>query len=136
MTAHFKVSDNQQVNIHTKSMMTASFLQVRCRIQPTQLNKNYLDSIENVYSTDHMRRLMKQHYLYVLHRSLWMESEILLDIRYLKLTFKMDNERDSGSRIKPYGQRKGTTVHSKVILSKIANSHSAELEDGILSNYI
>lgn len=52
-----------------------------------------------------------------------------------RLTFKMDNERDSGSRIKPYGQRKGTTVHSKVILPKITNSHSAEWEDCIWNNY-
>uniref|UniRef100_A0A4W5R5M7 Uncharacterized protein n=1 Tax=Hucho hucho TaxID=62062 RepID=A0A4W5R5M7_9TELE len=130
-TAHFKVPDHQQVKtIHVpKSMMTAPFLQ-----HPTLTTgqKRYLYSIANVYSTEHMRRLMKQHYLNVLHRcitsgviALWMEPKIQLEVHNW-LTFKMDNERDSGSRIKPYGQRKGITVHYKVILPKITNSHSAE----------
>ncbi|XP_055742550.1 protein FAM216A [Salvelinus fontinalis] len=132
-TAHFKVPDHQQVKtIHVpKSMMTAPFLQ-----HPTLTTgqKRYLYSIANVYSTEHMRRLMKQHYLNVLHRCIKSGHSSLDGTKHTtggpllkdRLTFKMDNERDSGSRIKPYGQRKGTTVHSKVILPKITNSPSAE----------
>ncbi|CAB1321790.1 unnamed protein product [Coregonus sp. 'balchen'] len=127
-TAHFKVPDHQQVKtIHVpKSMMTAPFLQ-----HPTLTTgqKRYLYSIANVYSTEHMRRLMKQHYLNVLHRCIKSGHSSLDGTKNTtgdRITFKMDNERDSGSRIKPYGQRKGTTVHSKVILPKIANSHSTE----------
>lgn len=88
----------QVKTIHVpKSMMTAPFLQVTCQQvichipeliyiaeckcsvlqnivimfqHPTLTTgqKRYLYSIANVYSTEHMRRLMKQHYLNVLHR--------------------------------------------------------------------
>nr|XP_046206389.1 protein FAM216A isoform X2 [Oncorhynchus gorbuscha] len=132
-TAHFKVPDHQQVKtIHVpKSMMTAPFLQ-----HPTLTTgqKRYLYSIANVYSTEHMRRLMKQRYLNVLHRCIKSGHSSLDGTKHTtggpllkdRLTLKMDNERGSGSSIKPYGQKKGTTVHSKVILPKITDSHSAE----------
>uniref|UniRef100_A0A8C8D737 Uncharacterized protein n=1 Tax=Oncorhynchus tshawytscha TaxID=74940 RepID=A0A8C8D737_ONCTS len=101
-TAHFKVSDNQQVKTTLSPCVILNIVIMFQHPTLTTGQKLSLSTIANVYSTDHVRRLMKQHYLY--------------------LMFKMDNERNSGSRIKPYGQRKGTTVHSKVILSKIAKS--------------
>uniref|UniRef100_A0A8C9RDQ6 Protein FAM216A-like n=2 Tax=Scleropages formosus TaxID=113540 RepID=A0A8C9RDQ6_SCLFO len=57
---------HQMATIHIpKSMLTAPFLQ---HPSLTAGQKRYLYSIANVYSTRHMRALMKQQYLDVLHR--------------------------------------------------------------------
>uniref|UniRef100_A0A672F6L5 Family with sequence similarity 216 member A n=1 Tax=Salarias fasciatus TaxID=181472 RepID=A0A672F6L5_SALFA len=54
--------------IHTpKSLMSAPFLQHPAL---TAGQRRYLCSIASIYSTEHMRRQMKQHYVSVLHACL------------------------------------------------------------------
>uniref|UniRef100_A0A3B3RY96 Uncharacterized protein n=1 Tax=Paramormyrops kingsleyae TaxID=1676925 RepID=A0A3B3RY96_9TELE len=71
-------SEIQQLTaIHIpKSMMAAPFLQ-HPSLTPGQ--KQYLYSIANVYSTVHMRTLMKQHYLNVLHRCISKGLSLILN---------------------------------------------------------
>ncbi|XP_029916781.1 protein FAM216A [Myripristis murdjan] len=107
-----------------KSMMTAPFLQHPAL---TTGQRRYLLSIANVYSTEHMRRQMKQHYLNVLHTCIKTGQSSMGRKRYGdhphkdKCTFQVDAEKDVGSRTKPQGQRKSSrgTAHSELILPKI-----------------
>uniref|UniRef100_A0A673BJS1 Family with sequence similarity 216 member A n=1 Tax=Sphaeramia orbicularis TaxID=375764 RepID=A0A673BJS1_9TELE len=69
-------SGNHMKSIHIpKCMMTAPFLQ---HPSLTVGQRRYLCSIANIYSTEHMKRQMKQHYLNVLHTCL--KSGVYLDV--------------------------------------------------------
>nr|XP_043882587.1 protein FAM216A-like isoform X2 [Solea senegalensis] len=69
------LADSQHMTtVHIpKSVMSAPFLQHPAL---TTGQRRYLYSIANVYSTEHMRRQMKQHYLNVLHACLQTESQL------------------------------------------------------------
>uniref|UniRef100_A0A8C9YI28 Protein FAM216A n=1 Tax=Sander lucioperca TaxID=283035 RepID=A0A8C9YI28_SANLU len=98
-----------------KSMMSAPFLQHPAL---TAGQRRYLCSIANVYSTEHMRQQMKQHYLNVLHTC---SIHSHLDTDLDNSTFTKDAQKDV-ARAKPQGQRKSSsTANSDVILPKIVN---------------
>ncbi|XP_036382038.1 protein FAM216A-like [Megalops cyprinoides] len=134
-TSHFKaapqqLSETQQMKtIHIpKSMMAAPFLQ-----HPglTHGQKRYLYSIANVYSTDHMRKLMKRHYLNVLNQCIRAGQNGLAENRTQQLkkkqAFEWGSKTDSRSqeKAKPNGDRHTAARNSgKIILPSIANSQS------------
>uniref|UniRef100_A0A4W6G7V5 Family with sequence similarity 216 member A n=1 Tax=Lates calcarifer TaxID=8187 RepID=A0A4W6G7V5_LATCA len=112
-----------------KSMMSAPFLQHPAL---TAGQRRYLCSIANVYSTEHMRQQMKQHYLNVLHTRV--QAGVYLNVSDIKRrygdhqrgensSFIKDAEKHVEKRPKPQGQRKGSssTANSDVILPKIVN---------------
>uniref|UniRef100_A0A3P8VLQ6 Family with sequence similarity 216 member A n=1 Tax=Cynoglossus semilaevis TaxID=244447 RepID=A0A3P8VLQ6_CYNSE len=105
-----------------KSMMSAPFLQHPAL---TAGQRRYLYSITNVYSTEHMRRQMKQHYLNVLHTCLQSGQKSTCRWRHQygqKSRITEDVEKDVQARTKPRGQRKGSSssvAQSDVILPKI-----------------
>ncbi|XP_042344127.1 uncharacterized protein LOC121944411 isoform X2 [Plectropomus leopardus] len=107
-----------------QSLMSAPFLQHPAL---TAGQRRYLCSIANVYSTEHMRQQMKQHYLNVLHTCVQSGQNPTCRRRYgihqhrEKSTFTKNAERDVG-RANPQGQRKSSsTANSDVILPKIVN---------------
>ncbi|KAJ8414732.1 hypothetical protein AAFF_G00022550 [Aldrovandia affinis] len=109
-------------------MMAAPFLQ---HPSLTHGQKRYLYSIANVYSTEHMRKLMKRHYLNVLHQCIRAGPNGLGENRTLqfkqKYTFESGSKIDSQSldRTKPNGDRQTAAVHSgKIILPRIPNSQN------------
>ncbi|XP_022608620.1 protein FAM216A [Seriola dumerili] len=125
---HINVSAGSQhmKTIHIpKSMMSAPFLQHPAL---TAGQRRYLCSIANVYSTEHMRRQMKQHYLNVLHTCVQSGQNPACRRRYgdhqlrENRMFTKDAGKDVEARAKPQGQRKGSsTATSDVILPKIVN---------------
>ncbi|XP_051277625.1 protein FAM216A-like [Dicentrarchus labrax] len=110
-----------------KSLMSAPFLQHPAL---TAGQRRYLCSIANIYSTEHMRQQMKQHYLKVLRTCVQSGQNPTCRRRYgdhqhrENSVFTKDAEKDV-ARAKPQGQRKGnsssSTAHSDVILPKIVN---------------
>ncbi|XP_031158063.1 protein FAM216A [Sander lucioperca] len=107
-----------------KSMMSAPFLQHPAL---TAGQRRYLCSIANVYSTEHMRQQMKQHYLNVLHTCVQSGQNPTCRRRFGfhqqrdNSTFTKDAQKDV-ARAKPQGQRKSSsTANSDVILPKIVN---------------
>uniref|UniRef100_A0A3Q3ST73 Family with sequence similarity 216 member B n=1 Tax=Mastacembelus armatus TaxID=205130 RepID=A0A3Q3ST73_9TELE len=113
MYRHINVcaSSQRMKTIHIpKSMMSAPLLQ-----HPglTAGQRRYLYSIANVYSTEHMRWQMKQHYLNVLHTCAHSGGENSW------VTHAVE------TRTKPQGQRKcsssSSTANSIVIFPKIDN---------------
>ncbi|XP_028432989.1 protein FAM216A [Perca flavescens] len=124
---HVNVSaDGQHMKtIHIpKSMMSAPFLQHPAL---TAGQRRYLCSIANVYSTEHMRQQMKQHYLNVLHTCVQSGQNPTYGRRFGfhqqrdNSMFTKDAQKDV-ARAKPQGQRKSSsTANSDVILPKIVN---------------
>nr|XP_043882586.1 protein FAM216A-like isoform X1 [Solea senegalensis] len=122
------LADSQHMTtVHIpKSVMSAPFLQHPAL---TTGQRRYLYSIANVYSTEHMRRQMKQHYLNVLHACLQTGQNPNCRRRLQcgeNGTVPKDTEKDSEARAKPQGRRKGSssskgTARSDVILPKIAS---------------
>ncbi|XP_045891246.1 protein FAM216A [Micropterus dolomieu] len=104
-----------------KSMMSAPFLQHPAL---TAGQRRYLCSIANIYSTEHLRQQMKQHYLSVLHTCVQSGQNPTCRRKYgdhhhrKNSTFTKDAEKDV-ARPKPQGQRKSSTANSDVILPKI-----------------
>ncbi|XP_040898724.1 protein FAM216A-like isoform X2 [Toxotes jaculatrix] len=124
---HINVSAGGQhmKTIHIpKSMMSAPFLQHPAL---TAGQRRYLCSIANVYSTEHMRRQMKQHYLNVLHTCVHSGQNPTCRRRYgdhqhESSMLTKDADKDEEARAKPLGQRKGSsTANSDVIFPKIVN---------------
>uniref|UniRef100_A0A3Q1IDQ7 Uncharacterized protein n=1 Tax=Anabas testudineus TaxID=64144 RepID=A0A3Q1IDQ7_ANATE len=123
---HFSVGSQHMKTIHIpKSMMSAPFLQ-HPALSAGQ--RRYLCSIANVYSTEHMRQLMKQHYLDVLHACAQSGTPSCRrrcgdHQRGEKSRFTKDAEKNVEARAKPQGQRKSSsgssTANSDVILPKI-----------------
>uniref|UniRef100_A0A3B4ZRY6 Uncharacterized protein n=1 Tax=Stegastes partitus TaxID=144197 RepID=A0A3B4ZRY6_9TELE len=119
-------SSQHMKTIHTpKSMMSAPFLQHPAL---TAGQRRYLCSIANVYSTEHMRRQMKQHYLNVLHACVQSGHNDTCRRKHGdrqhrdNSTFTKDAEKDTARGNKPQRQRKGSDrVNSDVILPKIVN---------------
>ncbi|KAK5871703.1 hypothetical protein PBY51_004566 [Eleginops maclovinus] len=120
---HVNVSAGGQhmKTIHVpKSMMAAPFLQHPAL---TAGQRRYLCSIANVYSTEHMRQQMKQHYLHLLHTCLQSGQNPLCRRRLGTHQRGENNLKDAekdGARTKPQGQRKSSS-NSDVILPKIVN---------------
>ncbi|XP_023253564.1 protein FAM216A isoform X1 [Seriola lalandi dorsalis] len=143
---HMNVSAGSQhmKTIHIpKSMMSAPFLQHPAL---TAGQRRYLCSIANVYSTEHMRRQMKQHYLNVLHTCVQSGvylnvSNINFDLHYLShIVFCLPGQnpacrrrygdhqqrenrmftKDAGkaveARAKPQGQRKGSSTATSDVI--------------------
>ncbi|KAI3372261.1 hypothetical protein L3Q82_022762 [Scortum barcoo] len=80
----------QHMTVHIpKSMMSAPFLQHPAL---TSGQRRYLCSIANVYSTEHMRQQMKQHYLSVLHA-------------YVQSGSVLENQRVEGQSVSEAPQR-------------------------------
>ncbi|XP_049435143.1 protein FAM216A-like [Epinephelus fuscoguttatus] len=107
-----------------KSMMSAPFLQHPAL---TAGQRRYLCSIANVYSTEHMRQQMKQHYFNVLHTCVQSGQNPTCRRRYRihqhreNSTFTKDAEKNV-ARSNPQGQRKrSSTANSDIILPKIVN---------------
>ncbi|XP_019119967.2 protein FAM216A [Larimichthys crocea] len=110
-----------------KSMMSAPFLQHPAL---TAGQRCYLCSIANVYSTEHMRQQMKQHYLKVLRTCVQSGENPTCRRRYWDHRhrgngpFLKDAEKDV-TKGKPQRQSKrnssSSTANSNVILPKIVN---------------
>ncbi|KAM7392013.1 hypothetical protein PAMP_022656 [Pampus punctatissimus] len=109
-----------------KSMMSAPFLQ-HPALTPGQ--RRYLCSIANVYSTEHMRQQMKQHYLNVLHTCVQSGQNATCRMRFGghqdrdNSRCRRDEEKDVKGKTKPQMQRKNSssnsTAKSDIILPKI-----------------
>ncbi|KAG5840728.1 protein FAM216A-like isoform X2 [Anguilla anguilla] len=131
--SHFKAPPQQTSEAHQiktihipKSLMAAPFLQ---HPSLTHGQKRYLYSIANVYSTEHMQRLMKRHYLDVLHHCIRAGARGLGENRTpqfkKKHTSELASKADSRSldSSKPNRTRQAAGVHSgKVILPSIGYS--------------
>ncbi|XP_028269962.1 protein FAM216A-like [Parambassis ranga] len=104
--------------IHTpKSMMSAPFLQ-HPALTPGQ--RRYLCSIASVYSTEHMRRQMKQHYLNLLHTCLQSGQNDTCRRKHGDHQHREDGTKDAEKANMP--QRKGSNrTNSDVTLPKIVN---------------
>ncbi|KAJ8379517.1 hypothetical protein SKAU_G00002950 [Synaphobranchus kaupii] len=123
-----QISEAHQIKtIHIpKSLMAAPFLQ-----HPSLTNgqKRYLYSIASVYSTEHMQKLMKRHYLNVLHQCSRAGPNRLGENRTpqfkKKHTFESGSKTDSRSldSTKPSRTRQAAAVHSgKITLPSIGKS--------------
>uniref|UniRef100_A0A3B3ZJC0 Uncharacterized protein n=1 Tax=Periophthalmus magnuspinnatus TaxID=409849 RepID=A0A3B3ZJC0_9GOBI len=104
-----------------KYMTTAPFLQ---HPNLTAGQRRYLQSITNIYSTEQMRRQMKQHYLNVLHSCL--QSGLRRRCGDLQLKqnqkFRQESSDKEGARAKSQGRRKSSTItHPNIRLPKIVN---------------
>ncbi|KAL3976282.1 omega-amidase [Sarotherodon galilaeus] len=108
-----------------KSMMSAPFLQ-----EPafTGGRTPYLCSIANIYSTEHMRRQMKQHYLNVLHACIQSGHDETRRRLYgdhhckEKSMFKTDPEKNNATANKQQRQRRSSDrAYSDLTLPKIVN---------------
>uniref|UniRef100_A0A3Q4GBK6 Uncharacterized protein n=1 Tax=Neolamprologus brichardi TaxID=32507 RepID=A0A3Q4GBK6_NEOBR len=103
-----------------KSMMSAPFLQ-----EPafTGGRTPYLYSIASIYSTEHMRRQMKQHYLNVLHACIQSGLRMYGDHHCKeKSMFKTDPEKSNAAANKQQRQRRSSDrAYSDVTLPKIVN---------------
>nr|XP_019949230.1 PREDICTED: protein FAM216A [Paralichthys olivaceus] len=124
---HVPAGCQQMKTIHmSKSVMSAPFLQHPAL---TAGQRRYLCSIANVYSTEHMRRQMKQHYLHVLHSCVQSGQSPSCRGGHQRgdsSTLTQDAGKDVEARAKPQGQRKGSSssgssANPDVILPKIVN---------------
>ncbi|XP_061115566.1 uncharacterized protein LOC133140047 [Conger conger] len=134
--SHFKAPPQQMSEAHQiktinipKSLMAAPFLQ---HPSLTYGQKRYLYSIANVYSTEHMQKLMKRHYLNVLHRCIRAGPNGLRENRTPQLkkkcTFESGNKTNSRSldSSKPNRTRHAAAGQSgKIILPSISNSQKS-----------
>ncbi|KAF7654829.1 hypothetical protein LDENG_00064310 [Lucifuga dentata] len=117
---------SQQMKVIPKSMTTDPFLQ---HPTLTALQRRYLGSIANIYSTAHMRRQMKQHYLNVLHTCIQSgqnsacRRRIGDHLQKEKHMFNVNMEKDAGARPKVQGQRESGAAFGKAIhaLSRIGD---------------
>ncbi|KAK5910425.1 hypothetical protein CesoFtcFv8_004260 [Champsocephalus esox] len=119
---HGNVSSGGQPmkTIHVpKSMMAAPFLQHPAL---TAGQRRYLCSIASVYSTEHMRQQMKQHYLHLLHTCLQSGQNPPCSRRLGTHQRGENKTKDAVKdvRMKPQGPRKSSN-NSDVILPKIIN---------------
>ncbi|XP_036384699.1 uncharacterized protein LOC118777696 [Megalops cyprinoides] len=131
-------SERQHIQtIHIpKALVAAPFLQ-HPALTPGQ--KRYLYSIAKVYSTEHIRRVMQQHYLNVLHRCIDTGHHPLSEIRNedvnLHLTGKqrMDSGRSTDSKHSADGSL-GAVHSGKIILPKISNKQTSKASSTSASN--
>lgn len=111
-----------------KSMMSAPFLQHPAL---TAGQRRYLCSIANVYSTEHMRQQMKEHYLNVLHTCVQSGQNTTCRRRFEgrqhreNSMFTKDADKNV-ARARPRVQRKSDSsstaaANSEVIFPKITN---------------
>ncbi|CAL9708722.1 unnamed protein product [Knipowitschia caucasica] len=106
-----------------KYMTTAPFLEQHASLAAGK--RRYLHSISSIYSTEQMRRQMKQHYLDVLHSCL-QSGQISVGRRrcgdlQLKQNQKFrqeSSEKENGARVKPQGRR---VTQPNIRLPKIVN---------------
>uniref|UniRef100_A0A3Q0RT18 Uncharacterized protein n=1 Tax=Amphilophus citrinellus TaxID=61819 RepID=A0A3Q0RT18_AMPCI len=90
-------------------------------VRPTFIggHRPYLYSIANIYSTEHMRRQMKQRYLDVLHACI--QSGRYLNAP-VKRIFKADPEKSAATANKqPRQRRSSDRAYSDVTFPKIVN---------------
>uniref|UniRef100_A0A8C6WZL8 Uncharacterized protein n=1 Tax=Neogobius melanostomus TaxID=47308 RepID=A0A8C6WZL8_9GOBI len=117
---HISVSAGNKPFYFPKDMTTAPFLQ---HPSLTAGQRRYLHSITNIYSTEQMRRQMKQHYLDVLHSCL--QSGLRrrcgdLQLQQTQKFRKQSTEKETGARTKAQGRRQSST-HPNIRLPKIVN---------------
>uniref|UniRef100_A0A3Q3Q4Q2 Uncharacterized protein n=1 Tax=Monopterus albus TaxID=43700 RepID=A0A3Q3Q4Q2_MONAL len=113
-------SQRMKTSHFPKSMMSTPFLQHPAL---TAGQRRCLCNLVNVYSTEHMRRQMKQHYHNILQVCVC--SGGCQHLKH-KLTttnhFIMDPEKVVETRANPQGQRKSSsTANSNVTFPKIVN---------------
>ncbi|KAI4885047.1 hypothetical protein NFI96_015967, partial [Prochilodus magdalenae] len=109
------------------TMMTSPFLQ-HPSLTPGQ--KHYLYTVAEAYSKDHMRKLIRQHYLNVLHRSIRTGVSHTKDINFsmapeLRI-YSPDIESPKPLKKSSSGQKPKATSKKRLILPKI-NSHRKSL---------
>nr|XP_015221861.1 PREDICTED: protein FAM216A [Lepisosteus oculatus]XP_015221862.1 PREDICTED: protein FAM216A [Lepisosteus oculatus] len=128
------VSAQQMKTVHIpKSMMSAPFLQ---HPDLTTGQKKYLCSIANIYSTDHMRKLMRRQYQNTLHQCMRTGYNASRENQNpgVKLQHQQTRMTAAGSKTvpvchhkcKPTSDRNTATAHSeRLVLPRIAGHHRA-----------
>ncbi|NP_001373216.1 protein FAM216A [Danio rerio] len=123
-TAHVPEQDQTTKTIHIQKTMTAAPFLQHPILTPGQ--KRFLYRMEEAYSTEHMRQLICQHYMNVLHRCIKTVPEVNTNLQVKVQTSTcvpeiehMEN-LESTSTIKTKGIGKKSKV-KKTILPKIIN---------------